>query len=74
MKWDKGRALEWLLDKLEPNASETEVVPIYLGDDVTDEDSFQALRNRGCGLGVLVSSIVKPTKAHFTLRDTIEVG
>mmetsp|Transcript_172 Transcript_172/g.543 ORF Transcript_172/g.543 Transcript_172/m.543 type:complete len:301 (-) Transcript_172:64-966(-) len=73
VNWDKGRALEWLLNMLEPDAEDTDVVSLYLGDDKTDEDAFRVLRRRGCGVGILVSSIVKPTEAQFTLQDTAEV-
>ena len=44
MDWDKGHALEYLLDTLGFDGSD--VVPIYLGDDRTDEDAFKVeLRN-----------------------------
>jgi hypothetical protein len=69
--WDKGRALLHLLKALSLHEA-SDVVPIYIGDDRTDEDAFKALRGRG-GIGILVSSIVKPTAATFSLRDPEEV-
>lgn len=39
IEWDKGHALEYLLDTL--GFSSSGVVPIYLGDDRTDEDAFK---------------------------------
>ena len=39
IEWDKGHALEYLLDTLGFDSSD--VVPIYLGDDRTDEDAFK---------------------------------
>ena len=47
--------------------------PIYLGDDKTDEDAFAKLRELGCGRGVLVSTKVKPTQAHYSVKDPTEV-
>ncbi len=36
--WDKGRALAWILELVAHRA-----IPIYLGDDLTDEDAFDAI-------------------------------
>jgi len=67
--WDKGKALFWLLETL---ALEHEnVLPIYIGDDTTDEDAFRALENRG--IGIVVSEQLQPTAATYTLRDPHEV-
>lgn len=50
VEWDKGRAILWLMDAMGLDA--TEVVPVFLGDDVTDEDGFVALRDLGIGIVV----------------------
>jgi len=47
--WDKGKAVLYLLDALHLGA---EVLPLYLGDDVTDEHAFTALQGRGVGIVV----------------------
>ncbi|CAN6294878.1 unnamed protein product [Urochloa humidicola] len=72
IKWDKGKALEFLLDAL-GYAERSDVFPIYLGDDRTDEDAFKVLRNRGQGAGILVSKFPKETTASFSLREPAEV-
>jgi trehalose-phosphatase len=67
--WDKGKAVAWLLETL---ALEHEnVLPIYIGDDTTDEDAFRALENRG--IGIIVSEQLQPTAATHALRDPHEV-
>ena len=38
--WNKGKAVEFLLDSL-GLADSDEVLPIYIGDDRTDEDAFK---------------------------------
>jgi trehalose-phosphatase len=67
--WDKGRALWFLLEQagLRPD----EVVPIYIGDDVTDEDAFAALTDKG--VGIVVTEVDRPTAATQRLRDPAEV-
>lgn len=67
--WDKGKALRWLLKALDLNRPG--VIPLYLGDDVTDEDAFAAIRDEG--IGILVAETSKPTEARFSLRDPDEV-
>ena len=66
--WDKGKALLWLLDVLHPGAG---ALPLYLGDDVTDEDAFRAIAGRG--IGILVGEEPRPTAAGYSLRDAGEV-
>jgi len=67
--WDKGRALEWLLDEL--GLTMPEVVPMYLGDDTTDEDAFRVLHTRG--IGIVVGLQGAPSLARYALEDTDEV-
>ncbi|KAM0849303.1 hypothetical protein ACQ4PT_053812 [Festuca glaucescens] len=70
--WDKGKAVEFLLQSLGLSDSEN-VIPIYIGDDRTDEDAFKVLRERNCGYGILVSQVPKETEAFYSLRDPSEV-
>ncbi len=67
--WHKGKAVLWLLDVLKLNRED--VVPIYMGDDVTDEDAFGALPQHG--LGIYVGSLERPTKATFYVRNVDQV-
>ncbi|MDZ7749231.1 MAG: trehalose-phosphatase [Halofilum sp. (in: g-proteobacteria)] len=48
--WDKGRAVERLLERL--GLDDADVRPIYIGDDRTDEDAFRALAGRGVAVAV----------------------
>jgi trehalose 6-phosphate phosphatase len=73
--WDKGRAVLYLLDALGLDGED--VLPLYVGDDITDEHAFQALSGRG--IGILVADPADPeiagrtTAAEYVLGDTREV-
>ncbi|MDX1656452.1 MAG: trehalose-phosphatase, partial [Candidatus Competibacteraceae bacterium] len=68
--WHKGKAVRWLLKTLE--LERVDILPMFLGDDITDEDAFRELRDDG--LGVLVADEPKPSAAHYALRDPDEVA
>lgn len=70
LKWDKGKIVLWLLARLKFILGKEPCVPIYVGDDVTDEDAFRALK--GKGLTVFVGYSEK-THAKYYLRNTQEV-
>ncbi|CAN1129845.1 Trehalose-phosphate phosphatase B [Linum perenne] len=39
IEWDKGHAVEYFLEAL--GLSNSEIIPVYIGDDRTDEDAFK---------------------------------
>jgi trehalose 6-phosphate phosphatase len=73
--WDKGKAVLYLLGALDLDRDD--VVPIYLGDDITDEHAFGALSGRG--IGVFVGHADDPetagrtTSADYALHTFEEV-
>jgi trehalose 6-phosphate phosphatase len=75
LDWDKGKAVLHLLEVLDLDREDT--VALYLGDDITDEDAFEALRGRG--IGVFVGKPDDPelagrrTAADFVLASVQEV-
>jgi trehalose 6-phosphate phosphatase len=50
VEWDKGEAIRELYDELVPD--DEEWLPVYLGDDTTDEAAFSVLSDRGLGVKV----------------------
>jgi trehalose-phosphatase len=67
--WNKGKAVLWLLETLGLEGGDA--LPIFIGDDRTDEDAFRALENRG--VGILVSDQPELTAASYWLKNPEEV-
>jgi trehalose 6-phosphate phosphatase len=67
--WNKGKAMLWLLEIL--GLDGRNALPIYIGDDRTDEDAFRALEKRGAG--ILVSEHPQLTTASYWLNNPEEV-
>ncbi|MGF1474856.1 MAG: trehalose-phosphatase [Geminicoccaceae bacterium] len=68
--WHKGRAVRSLLETL--GLGGDDVLTLYIGDDITDEDAFRELQENG--LGIVVKGAVQMTWASFVLADTDEVA
>jgi trehalose 6-phosphate phosphatase len=71
--WDKGRTLRWVIDHL-PEAASGPLLPIYLGDDITDEDAFDAVRHHGVPIVVRhTDDGDRATAALFALDSPAQV-
>lgn len=68
--WGKGRALRWVMRalSLDPNRA----VPVYIGDDETDEDAFREVAARGIGILVAADEPHR-TEASYRLDDPAAV-
>jgi alpha,alpha-trehalase len=71
MDWHKGKALIWMLEALE--LDESAVLPLYIGDDVTDEDAFRTLKDRGIGIAVAEVPRTRTTDAVYILKNPDEL-
>ena len=67
--WHKGKALLSLLSALK--LDKEDVLPFYIGDDVTDEDAFRELS--GWGIGIVVRDKTYETAADYSLKCPDEV-
>lgn len=63
IEWNKGAAVQKILET-------QDVLPIYIGDDTTDEDAFLVLKNKGITVCV---GLKDKTSANFYVKDTSEV-
>lgn len=68
--WHKGKAVHWITEKLQ-EIDQVDYFPVYMGDDITDEDAFKSISQHG--LGILVGEHDQPSAAHCQLRDVSEV-
>ena len=81
--WNKGTTLAWILGQIagaggpatsKPGRTGGPAVPIFIGDDLTDEDAFDAVK--ADGIGILVRHTEdgdRPSAARFTLEDPGQV-
>ncbi len=63
--WHKGSAVNWMLERRP--AADGAVVPVYIGDDRTDEDALGVVADSG--IGIVVGEPAWPSAARFGLRD-----
>jgi trehalose-phosphatase len=69
--WNKGTTLAWIRDQIEQSRP---VLPVYIGDDLTDEDAFDAVRTDG--IGILVRHTEdgdRRSAAQYTLENPDQV-
>jgi len=68
--WDKGKAALWLLARQRLVLKGGAILPVYIGDDVTDEDAFRVFKKKG-----LTVFVGKPgnSAANYYLKNPREV-
>lgn len=67
VRWDKGKAVRWLLDR--PMFVGT--TPIYMGDDDTDRDAYRAIGTEG--LSINVGRIVEEARYFLPAQSEVAV-
>lgn len=73
LDWDKGSTLTWLLEHIEADGRGP-VLPLYIGDDLTDEDAFDAIQFDGAGIVVRHRGDGDhPSSALFSLENPAAV-
>ncbi|MFP4014754.1 MAG: trehalose-phosphatase [Chitinispirillaceae bacterium] len=68
LPWDKGKAVDWIMSELYPQGN---AVPLFIGDDITDEDAFREIKD--WGIGILVGDHGESSFADYRLNSTDEV-
>ncbi|MDP2931536.1 MAG: trehalose-phosphatase [Chloroflexota bacterium] len=72
VNWDKGKAVKLLMKKYGKGGRMSGLLPLYLGDDLTDEDGFAAIQKYG-GISVFVGEAKQNTAAGYYLKSPAEV-
>jgi len=72
VEWDKGEAIALLIERYGKTKTKKELLPIYLGDDQTDEDGFKVIEKQG-GISVFVGEETGNSAARYYLRSPAEV-
>lgn len=71
LDWNKGKAVEWVMHALDRDHDD--VLPVFVGDDLTDEDAFAALEGRGLGI-VVVSDSERDSRADYAVPEVPDVA
>lgn len=67
VRWDKGRAVLWMLERNRFRGT----TPVFIGDDETDKDAYRALGPEG--LSVHVGSEADEAAFHLVAQDEVKV-
>ena len=73
VNWDKGKAIAWLIAKHKETKEKVGALPIYLGDDLTDEDGFKMI-DKYSGISILVGEENPQSAARYFLKSPEEVA
>lgn len=72
--WDKGEVVKILMEKCGGGEQKGAPLPVYIGDDLTDEDAFKVIEGYGGGMSVFVGGGDSPTSARYFLQSPDEVA
>jgi trehalose 6-phosphate phosphatase len=72
ISWNKGNAVNLIFDRVSRPNRKADVLPLYLGDDLTDEDAFKAVNDLD-GISILIGEASQQSAAAYYLNSTSEV-
>ena len=74
VNWHKGKAVQLLMKRDRNYGKPGALLPVYLGDDSTDEDAFRQTQRYNRGMAVFVGEKRQTSKAKYYLNSTVEVA
>jgi trehalose 6-phosphate phosphatase len=72
INWDKGKAIRLLMKKYGKGGRYSGLLPVYLGDDLTDEDGFRMIEKYGAGITIHIGEPANSC-ARYYLKSHLEV-
>jgi len=69
--WDKGKIVSWFIKEYKRDPAWKDALVIYIGDDRTDEDAFEALASKAVTICV---GDGRKSKAQYYVEDTKKVS
>jgi trehalose 6-phosphate phosphatase len=73
VNWDKGKAIRLLMKRYGKGGRFSGLLPVYLGDDLTDEDGFRTIEKYGSGITVHIGESGFESSARYYLKSPYEV-
>ena len=73
INWDKGKAIKLLMKMYGKGGWKSGLLPIYIGDDTTDEDGFKVIERYRNGVTIFVGEESQASAARYFLGSTDEV-
>ena len=64
--WHKGSAVQWILDRVTPLRGPA--WPVYIGDDLTDEDGFRAVEDIGLSIAASARADRRRPRGRWPVR------
>jgi trehalose 6-phosphate phosphatase len=74
VSWDKGKAIGMLINRYGKGSKGRGLLPVYIGDDLTDEDGFRIIEKYGSGISIYVGQEPRQSIAMYFLKSTDEVS
>jgi len=71
--WNKGKAITWLLARCRGAGKKGGALPVFLGDDLTDEDGFKVVKEMG-GISIFVGEEYPRSMAYYFLDSPRQVN
>lgn len=72
--WNKGNAVKLIMKQCGKGGRNSGLLPIYLGDDLTDEDGFRIIENYGNSISIFVGDGEQQSTASYFLKSPEEVA